>query len=346
MTSLTIREIPPADWLALSPAFRDLTFEQTRAYAEPAAARIGGHARFLAVQRQDEVVALAALRQRNMPGLKRGILWCPAGPLILRHDRPDPSPGDISAILAALRRQLVDQEGHLLRLRLSALCFLDQTQGTQIAATAGFLPTSRAAPYRTFVLDTRLDEEETMRRLHGKWRGQLRVAFKAGLKVETASDQSLSERFDRIYASVRELKGFSSTITPDFHRRCSGEGYHLETFIISREGRDLSAALLVATGSNGNYLFGATNAEGREHRSGFQLTWSVMMRCRELGLHWMDLGGVDRDATPELTTYKERTGATYCEGAGPYQAMPGGLFPRTLLALEGLRARLGKSRGG
>lgn len=348
MTSdaISLRDVTPSDWIALSGNFRDLTFEQTQAYATPAATRIGGQARFLAFEKAGEVVALAALRQRNLPLFGRGIVWLPAGPLILRHDKPDPSPEEISAILAALRHRLVDREGHVLRLRFCALSFLDQAQGTAIAASAGFLPSKRAPAYRTFALDTRPDEEETMRRLHGKWRGHLRVALKAGLKVETASDQSLTERFDKVYASVQDAKGFDVVISPAFHRQCGGADYHLETIIVSHEGRDLSAALLVMTGKNANYLFGATNAEGRDHRSGYQLTWSVIARCRELGLHWLDLGGVDPEATPELTVYKERTGATYCEGAGPYEARPGGLFSLTVQTLEGLRAWVRKQRRG
>ncbi len=345
MTALTLREIAPADWHGLSLQFRDLTFEQTRAYAEPAAARIGGKARFLAVERAGQVVALAAIRQRNMPGLKRGIIWVPAGPMFLRHDAEDPSDAEISAVLATLREGLVQAEGNILRLRFSALSFLDQARSQAIAASAGFAPTSRAPQYKTFVLDTRPDEDETMRRLHGKWRGHLRNAFKAGLVVEHASDSSLNDRFDRVYASVQDAKGFAPVITPDFHRRCLGEGYHLETFIVSREGRDLSGGVLVVTGQNSNYLYGATNAEGREHRSGYQLTWSIIGRCRALGLHWMDLGGVDDTLTPELTVYKERTGATYVEGAGPYEATPGGLFTRAVTLLEDLRARRKGKRG-
>lgn len=342
--TLILQDISPSDWHPLSLGFRDLSFEQTRAYAEPAAQRVGGQARFVAVRRGRETLAIAALRVRNLPGLRRGIIWLPAGPLVLRQNEPDPDPETLAAVLSALRHQLVDVEGNVLRLRFSALSLLSQEATANIASAAGFAPTTRAAPYKTFLLDTSVDEDEAMRRLNGKWRGHLRNAFKAGLAVEMTSDATLTERFERVMASVQEAKGFAPAITPDFHRKCQGEGYALETFIVSREGRDLSAGMLVVNGANANYLFGATNAEGREHRSGYQLTWSIMGRCRALGLKWMDLGGVDSTATPELTVYKERTGALYVEGAGPYEANPGGLFTRALYLAEDLR-NLRKRKG-
>lgn len=343
MTTLALHDVAPSDWHALSLQFRDLTFEQTRSYCEHAASRIGGKARFVAVRDGSDFIALAALRQRSMPGLRRGIIWLPAGPLIRRTDRAEPTDAEIIAVLAALRQHLVGVEGNILRLRFSVLGQLAQDRAGRLAEAAGFARTHRAAPYKSYVLDTRVAEEESMARLNGKWRGHLRNAFRAGLSVESAADATLSGRFDRVMASVQEAKGFAATITPAFHRRCQGEGYTLETFVVSREGRDLSAGMIVVTGNNANYLFGATNAEGRDHRSGYQLTWSIMMRCGELGVHWLDLGGVDNDLTPELTLYKERTGATYSEGAGPFEATPGGLFPRAVNALEDLRGRM---RGG
>jgi Acetyltransferase (GNAT) domain len=338
-SSLTFQDIAPTDWLDLSQTFRDLTFEQTRAYAQPAAARIGGHARFAAIARGDQVLALAALRCRSLPGMQRGIIWLPAGPMVLRHGAENPTQEEIVAILSALRQRLVTAEGNILRLRFSALARLDQAPTADLAARAGFVPTSRSSPYMTYVLDTRQDEEEAMSRLNGKWRGHLRFAFRAELEVQHAGDDSLAHRFDQVFAAVKDTKGFTPAISPDFHRLCRAEGYHLETFIVSRQGTDLSAGMVVVTGQNANYLFGATASEGRDHRSGYQLTWSIRNYCHALGLTGLDLGGIDSNVTPELTVYKERTGALYAEGVGPYEAAPGGLFTPTVHLLEDLRAR-------
>ena len=108
---LTLREVQPRDWHALSAGFRDLTFEQTRAYCEPAAARVGATPRFIAVERSGEVVALAAMRVKKIPLLGRGIVWLPAGPMVLAPGKPDPvvlpellTPGTVLDAFASVSR--------------------------------------------------------------------------------------------------------------------------------------------------------------------------------------------------------------------------------------------------
>ena len=342
---LTLREVQPRDWHALSAGFRDLTFEQTRAYCEPAAARVGATPRFIAVERSGDVVALAAMRVKKIPLLGRGIVWLPAGPMVLAPGKSDPGPDEVTAILAALRQRLVETEGHVLQLRFSALSFLEQAQAQEMAREAGFGPATRASLYKTYALDARFGEEELMRRLNGKWRGNLRNALKAGLTIDRAGDDRLNGRFDEVFEFVQLAKGFVPSISTEFHRSCMAEDYRLETFVVSKDGVDLGAGMLVVTGQNANYLFGATNVAGRPVRAGYQLTWAMILRCIELGLTWMDLGGVDIDANPEVGGYKERIGAAYVEGAGPFEASPSGMLPKVIHMLEDLRAWR-KSRSG
>jgi Acetyltransferase (GNAT) domain len=336
---LTLREVQPGDWHRLSAGFRDLTFEQTRAYCEPAAARVGAKPRFIAVERAGTVVALAAMRVKKIPLLGRGIVWLPAGPMILAPGEADPSPAELTAILAALRHRLVETEGHVLQLRFSALSFLEQARAQQIAREAGFGPATRTSVYKTYALGTRFGEEELMRKLNGKWRGNLRNALKVGLTIDRAADDRLNGRFDEVFQSVQLAKGFVPSITTEFHRSCKAEDYGLETFVVSKDGVDLGAGMLVVTGQNANYLFGATNEAGRPVRAGYQLTWAMIQRCVELGLTWMDLGGVDFEANPDVAGYKERIGADYVEGAGPFEASPAGMLPKIIHVLEDLRAR-------
>lgn len=342
--AMTLREVSPAYWPELSRGFRDLTFEQTRAYCEPAAERVGGRARFVALELDGRVVALAALRVKNLPGMKRGVIWVPAGPMVLAPDRPDPEPAELALILHALRRHLVAVEGNILRLRFSALTFLGQEAALDVAQSAGFTPTDRAPPYKTFALDLRQPEDEIMHGLNRKWRSSLRMAFKADLTVDRACDLSLTDRFERVFASVQEAKGFAPVITAAFHRKCRAEDYQLETFVICKDGVDLAAGLLVLTGQNASYLFGATNEKGRPLCAGFQLTWSMIQRCLALDLTWLDLGGVDFEVNPEVAKYKVRIGAPLVEGGGPFECAPVGLFPKVVTLLEGLRARV-KARG-
>ena len=103
---LRVRQIPEADWPALAARFADLTYEQSRAWSAPAAARLGAGLRFLAVEREGTPVAAAAARIRTVPGLGRGVAWVASGPLTMR-DGEAPSEAALTDILSALRAEVV-----------------------------------------------------------------------------------------------------------------------------------------------------------------------------------------------------------------------------------------------
>ena len=176
--AFSTRVIAPADWPDLATRFCDLGFEQTRTYAEAAAQRIGGHVRFLAVQDCDgHVIAAAAIRIRNIPGLGRGIAWCPAGPLLLRDGKScDPVP-----VLLALREHLALAQGHVLRLRLSGTAFADDALWATAAHEAGFKAIPAYRSYRSAAIDLSLADQDLIRQFDGKWRTDLRFSQKSGL---------------------------------------------------------------------------------------------------------------------------------------------------------------------
>ncbi len=79
---LTCRDVTIVDWPGITAGFSDLSFEQTAAYSAAAARRIGGRVRFLVLEEAGHPVAAAALRIKTVPGLGRGIVWSPSGPLL------------------------------------------------------------------------------------------------------------------------------------------------------------------------------------------------------------------------------------------------------------------------
>jgi hypothetical protein len=71
-----------------------------------------------------------------------------------------------------------------------------------------------------------------------------------------------------------------------------------------------------------------------------------MTLARQQGMDWYDMGGIDRDANPDVARFKDRMNGfpILCDA---YEARPPGLVGPIIGALESLRARLknhGKAR--
>ena len=339
-TPLTLQTVAPADWPGISAAFRDLTYEQSLTYAAAAAARIGAEAQFVALMDPSgQPVAAACLRIKRIPGLGRGIAWIAAGPLVQRRGQPDANPGDLREILAALRTH-AQSTGHILRLRFPALAEYDVAALGQLAAKEGFAPTTRAASYHTVIVDCDQDEDTLMRALHGKWRNPLRNALKAGLELEHLPIQEGADRFDMLYREVQAVKGFDPDIPPAFYYALKGADFTHEALIARKDGVDIAGMTIGRAGENAVYLFGATSDAGRRLNAGHYLMWQSILRCRALGVKTLDLGGIDPDANPSVTRFKQRTGGAGTAAAGPFEFRPAGFTSALIGVAEAAHTRM------
>ncbi|MGR3762413.1 lipid II:glycine glycyltransferase FemX (plasmid) [Roseobacteraceae bacterium NS-SX3] len=345
MSALTLCSVAPEDWPALAAQFRDLTMEQSLTYARAAAARIGAEAQFVALENADgQPVAAACLRLKRVPGLGRGIAWIAAGPLTCRAGAETPGPERLTAILAALRRH-AREAGHILRLRFPVTAPLvpgwpEGAELDRLAAGEGFAPCSRTPAYRTVLIALEQSEEALMAALHGKWRNPLRNALKAGLALERGPAAEYAERFHRLYLQVQDEKGFRPGIEPDFFYPLAGADFAHDVLIARRDGQDIAGMTIGRSGPGAVYLFGATAAPGRRLNAGHFLMWQAVLHCKALGLACFDLGGIDAEANPGVTRFKQRTGGMDLTAPGPYETRPPGIAPQLVRGLEHLHRKL------
>jgi FemAB family len=334
----SIQPIGPAHWPSLAAGFRDLTFEQSQAYAEAAARRIGASLHHYKVVRDGRVIAAAAVRIKTVPGLRRGIAWIASGPLVLPTDGVAPDEATLADVLAALRAELADRQGHVLRLRLSGLSGVGRDVLARAAERAGLQPTLRASAYRSIALDLKSGTEALMAALNGKWRTDLRFALKSGLVLERQSGTPIEARFLEMFEKVQQSKSFRPEISPQFHFRLGDPDYVVETLIAVKDGFDVAGIVTGTTGGCTTYLFGATLDAGRPLRAGYFLTWQAISLAQSRGLAWYDLGGIDAVENPDVARFKERMNGVPLF-AEPLESRPTGILPRVVLGAETLRSR-------
>ena len=56
--------------------------------------------------------------------------------------------------------------------------------------------------------------------------------------------------------------------------------------------------------------------------------WRTIELLRERGIPWYDLGGIDPEANPGVTSFKLRTNGVDVTAAGPFELSPAGLRGR------------------
>lgn len=340
---LTLHHVPEEEWPDVSRCFADLTFEQSLTYSQAAAARIGARVTYVIIEDTGQLVAAAAIRIKTVPGLGRGIAWIASGPLLKQINRPLVSENRIAAILDKLREEFCDRRGHILRFRIAGTAFLSPEEITLAAQRAGFLPTTRAPSYQSFAIDAQRSSEELMAQFHGKWRGHLRAALKAGLRLDRGTGSAYEARFLRLFEVMQSSKGFKRpAISPEFHFSLCGLDYTSEILIAVKDGEDIAGIVAGGSGPANVYLFGATDAKGRKAQAGYFLAWEGIGRTKEKGLDWYDLGGVDTVDNPAVAEFKTRMNGRPIL-AEPFEARPRGSVSHIISGIEALRARLRRS---
>lgn len=346
--SLSCTEIAASDWPGIAGGFADHGFEQTMAYSQAAAARIGADLHLCGIQDgAGLLLAACAVRIKPVPGLGRGIAWIPSGPLILPKGADRPDAPRIADILRALRAEFVDRQGHILRLRFSGTALQTPETLRRIAAEAGYAPTARTPAYRSIGVDLSRDSQTLLAALNGKWRTDLRFAQKSGLVLVRGNDAALQARFLAMFETIKAAKGFRPDIAPQFHFPLGGpddeSDYRVEILIACKDGQDLAGIVVGTAGQVATYLFGATTEAGRPLRAGYFLAWQAIGLAQNRGLAWYDLGGVDAATNPDVARFKDRMNGTPLF-AEPFEARPKGAVAALIGGLETLHARLKRPR--
>jgi len=339
MSGMILRFVSADEWPALASQFSDLTFEQTLAYAVPAAARIGGKALFVKIEEDGRLLAAACVRIRALPVLKRGIAWIASGPLTQRRDASPTNDVALKRILVALREQFVLRDRYILRLRLPGIAFIDPERFAQVAMAAGFSATTRGTSYHSLAVDLHKTADQLEGALDRKWRTNLRFAAKQGLSLDRGNTPAMRARFIALFNAVQSAKGFQIDITPEFHFAIAGPGYDLTILIATQDGQDLAGIVIATVGNSVIYLFGATAEAGREKCAGYFLTWEGITSSLGRGLDWYDMGGIDPTANPDVYRFKKRLNGKHFL-ANPVEARGSGPVFALVASLERLRDRV------
>jgi CelD/BcsL family acetyltransferase involved in cellulose biosynthesis len=271
-------------WDSLVSKCPDPHLPQSFAYAEGKAA-LGWRPRRVLFSCAGQPVAITTLLEWRRFGLRMGVR-VNRGPLFLQ---PDPAPGLVVAVYAAMRRHW----GRLWRgsILLIAPALPAGADGQALLRQAGYR-LRRDRGWASGRVDLSRSEEDIWRGFDSAFRNRVRNAEKMGARVRVAHDDETFEwMIERHTQNMRE-KAFVGAEVELLRamRKVAPEDVQVFQLML---GDDAVAGMSVARfGRAAEYHVGWFGPEGRKLNGGNFLMWQIMRDLKAHGVSMFDVGGM------------------------------------------------------
>jgi lipid II:glycine glycyltransferase (peptidoglycan interpeptide bridge formation enzyme) len=204
-------------------------------------------------------------------------------------------------------------------------------------------------PPDTVLIDLSPDEGEILARMNPKWRYNIRLAERKGVRVRRGG----AAKLPAFYALLRETgkRDGIAIHSQDYYetlfshcRDYPGGGQELRLYLAEEGGEPLGAIITLFRGAEGVYLYGATSDRKRNLMASYALQWRAMEDAKAAGCREYDLFGIPPNADPGhpmAGLYRFKTGfggrIIHRPGSRDYPCRP--LIAGLFRAAEGLRKR-------
>jgi len=292
-----VDQVSANEWDSIVAGFSDGTIYQSSAYGS---IRWGANRLSHTVVAKDGVIVGAAqVVIIKIPLTNIGIAYIPWGPL-WRPAGTENNLENLQRILQALEEEYCGRRGLCLRIRPNIV--KDEFGGVSaLLQSLNFLFISRKKIYRTFLVDLSRSQDELRRGLKKSWRRSLRKAENNDeLKIYSGKDEGLFDDFLYLYREMRQLKRFTGA-SPYIFREVQSKLSNEQKMIIllaKRNSRLVSGLILSIIGNVAIGLFAASNDEGRRLNASHLLEWNELNFLKEMGVSWLDAGGIDPEKFP------------------------------------------------
>jgi lipid II:glycine glycyltransferase (peptidoglycan interpeptide bridge formation enzyme) len=352
-STLSVREITPAEHLAFLRDQDSVSFLQTPAWGEVKSEW----------QRESigwfdgggRLVGAALVLYRRLPRLKRSLAYLPEGPVI------DWAAEDLDDWLTVMTRHLRARGAFGIRMgppvvtrRWSAatvkkaiadgsprrlgdvppdaaeetgarvLSLLRAEGWRPLAADEGF---SVGQPQYVFQVPLQgRSEEDVLAGMNQLWRRNIKKAAKSGVEVTQGTREDLPE-FHRIYAETAQRDGFTPRPLAYFQKMfdvlLAEDPDRIRLYLARHEGDLVAATTWVRVGDHTWYSYGASTTHKRDVRGSNAVQWRMIQDAMSAGASVYDLRGItdtldENDPHIGLIQFKVGTGGEAVEYAGEW----------------------------
>ncbi len=214
---------------------------------------------------------------------------------------------------------------------------------------AGSLKVKDVQPGQTLIVDLRQEPEALLAAMHEKWRYNIRLAERKGVRVYMAGagDASALEIFWGLMSETTERDGFRAH-DKDYYRlmletlagdpQADGAERPVARLVFAEhDGKVLAANLMLYFGTTATYLHGASSRERRDVMAPQLLHWKAMLDAKAWGFASYDFWGVAPEGVEGhswagISRFKRGFGGKYVAYPGTYD-LPVDRFWYTLYRL-------------
>lgn len=255
---------------------------QSCAWAE-LKARVGWTVTRIAVEHAGTWLGGAQILFRSLPlGLK--LAYVPRGPIV------DPQDQDgLAALLESVRAAARSQGAFLLKIEPN---WLDDPVLTAWLTSNHWRVGPAVQPRTTIHVDMTRDLPTILAQMKPKWRYNIRLAERKGIKVREGSPADLPS-FYRLMRTTGARDKFAIH-SEDYYGVAIKEMVPgLARFLVAEyEGEMLAAILVTALGEEAIYLYGASGNAHRERMPNHALHWAAIQWAKARGCARYDLWGI------------------------------------------------------
>jgi lipid II:glycine glycyltransferase (peptidoglycan interpeptide bridge formation enzyme) len=250
----------------------------------------------LLVQVEDSgrLQASALVLRRALPRTNRNILYVPRGPIL------DWSQPAIARALTARLREVAQQQNAIL-IKIDPAVPAATPGMAQTLRELGFQPSPDASggfggtqPRCVMKLDINGTEDEVMARFHQKWRYNIRLAERKGVRVVSDCTRDDLKIFHDIYRVTAQRDGFTGRPLAYFEKLWDVLVTKdlAKLFVTYHNETPLSAAICFILRPQCWYVYGASSNEHRNLMPNHAMQWAMIRWAREQGCSVYDFRGV------------------------------------------------------
>lgn len=275
---------------------------------------LGGDVLRLGAVEDGELRGAMLLIVGRAPLIRRPYLYVPRGPVV-----DDPASPALAALVAEAGRIARRRGAFMLKVEPSA----PDGDATWLAALArlGFTRNRYAThPRRSWVLDIRPSEEDLLAAMKEKWRYNIRLAGRKGVKVREATTGQDLDTFYDLYVETAKRDGFfihGKQHYADILRHY-GERDAAALLLAEYEGTPIAGLFIVKCGPVTTYMFGASSNQHRNRMPNHLLQWTAIQWAKARGCTLYDFRAIAEVIDPTDDLYSLYT---YTHGFGGYSVL-------------------------
>nr|WP_041428102.1 peptidoglycan bridge formation glycyltransferase FemA/FemB family protein [Syntrophomonas wolfei] len=260
----------------------------------------------LVLEQDGEIRASLLILKRKLPlpGLKKCIFYSPRGPVADLENEEQ-----ITALFNGAARVARDEGAIFLKIDPDVSCHNQHFQ--EILQRAGFkknetgLNFEGVQPNFVFRLDITPSEIKLLENMHSKWRYNIRLAGRKGVKVRKAESKEDMRLFYELLQETAQRDKFLIRGYEYFEWIWE---YMVEkklacVFLAEYQGRLVAATLALISAGKVWYLYGASSNLHRNIMPNYLIQWEMIQWARQQGCSIYDFRGVSGDLDEDNPLY-------------------------------------------